>query len=142
MSRISDPTYSRTMQEEGDLQLLAGISLIKSTGLVKWDVVLNTFAKGDELKDFDKRWKSIDPAFGRVILWHTFATGAEYFLKGILLLNGIEVRFVDPNKKKLDFPPIDLTSLTEWASGFFSYPPSVSKSEAISFGDRGRVHTT
>jgi hypothetical protein len=129
------------MQEEGDLQVLAGISLITSTGLVQWDSARHVFAKGDELEDFNKRWESINPAFGRVILWHTFATGAEYFLKGVLLLNGKEVRFVEDDKKKqkLVFPPTDPASLTTWASHFFNSPPTAPKSEAISFGDLGSI---
>lgn len=141
MSRIPNPKFSRTMLEEGDLQLLAGISLITSTGLVQWNSVRHVFVKGDELEDFDRRWESINPAFGRVILWHTFATGVEYFLKGVLLLNEQEVRFVEDDKKKqkLDFPPTDRASLAEWASRFFSNPPTASKSEVISFGDLGSI---
>ena len=139
MPRIPEPGFSRSQIDEGELQLLAGISLIESSGLVRWNTRDGKFDDGDDLPAFDKRWQKMNLAFGRVILWHTFATGVEYFLKGMLLLNGEEVRFVEADKRKLDFPHVDGPSLKNWADKFFVQPPVPPKSEAISFGQLGDI---
>jgi hypothetical protein len=78
------------MPTDGKLQVTASISLLKNSKLVHWKKKSAEFVSIDQGR-FEKSWRRIDPAFGRLICWINFSAGAEFLAKGICLLRGIEI---------------------------------------------------
>lgn len=59
--------FSRTIEEEGALQITAGVALIRASQLLSWDDKTHRFVySGDDV--FNYLWRLLDPAFGRVIV--------------------------------------------------------------------------
>ncbi|MGV7240931.1 hypothetical protein [Caballeronia sp. M23-90] len=118
MSDVPEQNFRRTMADEGDLQILAGISLISASCLRYWDTEHHKFACPDA-GFFLGPWTQIDRAFGRVLLWNAFSAGAEYMLKGVVLANGREIRDDSPVEVK-GYPKTDEAELTAWAARCYS----------------------
>lgn len=98
--------------DDGRLQVTAGASLLENSRLVVWSADAARF--NPQTRDvFELSWqRNIDPTFGRLICWITFAAGAEFLAKGICLVRGIEIR----KEKKLPINPSG--SIQQWASKF------------------------
>ncbi|VWM03214.1 hypothetical protein BLA6992_01958 [Burkholderia lata] len=113
-------TWTRSMAEEGELQLVAGVALITASKLLGWNPGARRF-KSVDLHTFTHYWESIDEGFGRVILWNAFSTGAEYLFKGFLMANGLEMRDSNP-QKKLHIPAPG--ALQQWIDDVWDDPDS------------------
>jgi len=93
-------------------QFRAGICLIEKSRLLKFD-------KGDfkfepVLQDqFEREARTLDPDFGRVMLWLWFSTGAEYLLKGYMILQDPE--FLKQADKPLPLLPMS-SRPADWAN--------------------------
>jgi hypothetical protein len=97
---------------DGQLQVTAAVSLLENSRLVEWIPEQGRFAAVDR-DVFEFYWqKSIDPVFGRLICWISFAAGAEFLAKGMCLVRGIEIRTEQPVPK---YPTMDID---QWASSF------------------------
>ncbi|MGZ4925329.1 MAG: hypothetical protein ACXV4B_02625 [Halobacteriota archaeon] len=90
----------RSTEEEGLLQLVAGSRLICISGLLSWDESEHRFCLPSN--NFDVTWTGLDDTFGRVVLWNAFSAGAEFFFKGFLMANGVEIR---SEYDKVKYPP-------------------------------------
>lgn len=66
-------------------QIGAGITLIVKSGLMEFDRGTCLFGILPE-NEFEFRASELDPNFGRLMYWIWFSTGAEYLLKGFLIL--------------------------------------------------------
>jgi hypothetical protein len=92
-----------SIADEARLQTTAGVALLENSRLLRWSDPKAAFVAASE-KDFEGYpTKSLDPHFGRVIRWIIFSAGAEFFIKGLCLAHGIEVRRPDP-KMVPDYP--------------------------------------
>lgn len=76
--------------EDAGLQSIAGVSLLKTSKLVRWTV--DTGFTAVEFVDFEEACAEVDPSFGRLTCWILFSAGFEFLAKGVCLANGIEVR--------------------------------------------------
>ncbi|CAE6843946.1 hypothetical protein R69658_06852 [Paraburkholderia aspalathi] len=126
--------FSRTTEEEGALQITAGVALIRASQLLSWDDKAHRFVySGDDV--FNYLWRLLDPAFGRVILWSTFSTGAEYLFKGFLMANGDDIRATEL-ELKLSMPtgPLD-----QWIDDVYANSSTLQKAPMPSFGTLGNV---
>ena len=85
----------------------AGRSLLESSGLVGFRG--DSFVcKGDE-EAFEELWKeSLDPHFGRYMLWVWFSVGAENLVKAALVCNGL----VEGETQELGYPVF--SDETDW----------------------------
>jgi len=91
----------RERQTDGKLQIMAAMSLLKFSRLVRWDTALAEFVAVPR-DSFESDWRSVvDPVFGRLICWINFSAGAEFMAKGTCLLCDVEIR--KPQKEKIDF---------------------------------------
>lgn len=70
-------------------QFRAGIRLIEKSELLEFDQASFTFSAVAEAT-FEDKAKKLDEHFGRVMYWIWFSTGAEYLLKGFMIVQ-------DPN---------------------------------------------
>lgn len=66
-------------------QIAAGLSLIVKSGLMTFDLE-ECALHAVPAHLFEKHAADLDPDFGRVMYWLWFSTGAEYLLKGFLIL--------------------------------------------------------
>jgi len=119
MSDAQTKEHRRTPQEEGDLQILAGVSLVSASKLLDWDTDAHRFICNADSGTFLGAWTQLDPVFGRVLLWNAFSAGAEYLLKGVVLVNGKEIREGAPSKVKA-YPDTDEAKLKAWAARCYS----------------------
>lgn len=102
------------MDKDARLQTTAGVALLNSSLLVSWDRADGRFHAKDS-ESFEREWKkAFGPPFGRLICWMQFSAGSEFFLKGICLANGIEIR------KDISVPayPSKSLSLSDWIKGY------------------------
>ena len=100
------------MEEDGRLQVLAGIELLEQSRLIKWssEELIFTAVNRD---NFECSWKKVfDPTFGRFICWILFSSGAELFAKGICLINQVEIR----HTRKVRSYPSSESNIDLWIS--------------------------
>jgi hypothetical protein len=107
--------FSRTAKEEGALQITAGVALIRASQLLLWDDEIHRFVAPRDAAVFNYLWSILDPGFGRVILWSTFSTGAEYLFKGFLMANDDDVRAPELDEK-LSMPT---GSIDQWIDDLY-----------------------
>src|SRR5262245_39228498 len=82
----------RDIKIDGRLQATAGAVLLHRSRLLQWSSGLADFVPVPR-QTFEYSWRmDVDPAFGRLMCWIQFSAGAEFWLKGLCLLHGIEVR--------------------------------------------------
>lgn len=79
------PTPLAEQREIAIKQFRAGICLIENSGLLQFDRTSFTFQALPE-KSFEDKAKKLDKNFGRVMYWVWFSTGAEYLLKGFMIV--------------------------------------------------------
>jgi hypothetical protein len=84
----------RPLQDDGILQLAAGISLLRMSNLVLWTDELLRFELRSE-DAFEHAARDVDLLFGRLVKWMQFSAGFEFVLKGVLLLAGKDFRVDD-----------------------------------------------
>ena len=97
---------------DGWLQLTAGASLLEQSRLIEWNEQSHEFtAVPRDVFEFCCR-KEFDPVFGRLSCWIKFSAGAEMFLKGAIILHGINIR------KNQDIPRHPTSNMDEWAAQF------------------------
>ncbi|MCY0387913.1 hypothetical protein OVY01_11835 [Robbsia sp. Bb-Pol-6] len=127
------PKFTRSAQEDGFLQVLAGISLIETSGVLTWNDVANTFdCMNDE--HFDGFWRArFGPVFGRTCAWNMFSTGAEFLLKGLMLSFNRPIR----TAKKARSYPSNLTKsgIEQWAADYKDEEPDVWVGNYKTMGD-------
>ncbi len=115
---------------EGVRQLAAAIALMCSSKMVELDRDSRTFKPVPELA-FEAEAAKQHPAFGRVMLWILFSTGAEYLLKASLIFSGLlELR----TKQKLGIPLKGTPWTSEWLQ-------SVPASDVANFYTMGQVRS-
>lgn len=101
------------LQTDGRLQVTAGASLLDHSRLLRWDVNASQFVTS-EREEFEAYWReNVDPAFGRLICWINFSAGAEFFVKGLCLLHGVNIRTAD---RDVPCYPKQGDNLPEWAA--------------------------
>lgn len=98
-------------QIDGRLQVTAAASLLEHSQLLKWCVGSSEFIPVSRYA-FEESWRNIDIVFGRLICWINFSAGAEFLIKGVCLLNGIEIR------RRQDVPDYPHTELDGWIAQF------------------------
>jgi hypothetical protein len=76
---------------EGRLQVVAALNLIEASRLLRWETDAARFEPSSS-ETFGRDWKLVHPIFGRLICWMMFCSGAEYFAKGVCLVNKIDIR--------------------------------------------------
>jgi hypothetical protein len=82
----------RERKIDGRLQVIAAMSFLNFSRLVRWDINSAEFtAVPRDL--FESAWRrEVDPVCGRLICWINFSAGAEFLAKGVCLLRDVEVR--------------------------------------------------
>jgi len=99
---------------DGWLQLTAGTSLLGQSRLVEWNHSTYEFtAVPREVFEFCCR-KEFDPVFGRLSCWIKFSAGAEMFVKGAIIINGIDIR------KTGEIPYYPTENMEKWATEYRS----------------------
>jgi hypothetical protein len=96
---------------DGKFQVCAALGLLDHSGLVEWNVELEAF-EPIERGVFELSWQKVDPVFGRLICWISFAAGAEFLIKGVCLTHEIEIR------EEHDVPAYPTGSIDEWIPRF------------------------
>lgn len=74
------------------LQILAGVSLLHSSRLIRWSDEHLRFEPTDHETFEATAFSDLDPCFGRLMRWMLFASGAEFIGKGLCLAHGIDLR--------------------------------------------------
>jgi hypothetical protein len=100
----------RDFETDGRMQVTAAISLLEFSGLIRWDRENSKFVAAS-LENFGAYWRnSVDQVFGRLICWISFSAGFEFLVKGVCLLQKIEIR------KKQEVPnyPSPYMDLKDW----------------------------
>jgi hypothetical protein len=110
--------FTRSKQDDGLLQFVAGIGLVDVSGVLRWSHEMHNFECPTDA-DYQKFWeKHFDAVFGRVASWNTFSTAAEFLLKGLLLSYEIPIR--KPKKVK-NYPKSTLAADVQlWAKNYAS----------------------
>jgi len=119
------------METDGRLQVFAALALLDSSRLVRWTAELAAFEPiGRET--FERSWrKDVDPDFGRLICWISFATGAEFLAKGVCLTRGVEIR------TEQSVPKYPTENIEAWAPMFLEEPGSAGTDSMTHFGTLG-----
>jgi hypothetical protein len=113
---------------DGRLQIAAAVALLENSRLVDWISECCEFVAVDR-QIFEWSWrKDIDPVFGRVICWISFAAGAEFLAKGTCLVRGVEIR------KEMPVPSYPSEGIDAWASKFVQSPGSYGTIDVTNFG--------
>ena len=92
-------------------QVLAGIDLLSWSRLCSWNDVTLTFAAIDE-SAYEAGHSGADSRTGRLLSWIAFGVGAEYLIKGVSMLRGIEVT----TTRNVIQPPATNENLDTWAA--------------------------
>ncbi len=80
--------------------LRAGISLVNWSKLAIWDSdTLKLIANEDKSLATYEGFKDVHNEYGRLICWITFSVGAEYLIKGFLIVLKDEKGLIIPDKK-------------------------------------------
>lgn len=96
---------------DGRLQVTAAAALLRNSMLVEWNPELCKFVPVPR-EVFASSWREVDPVFGRLICWISFAAGAEFLAKGTCLVRGVEIR------RPVSVPAYPVTDVELWAPGF------------------------
>jgi hypothetical protein len=97
---------------DGRLQVVAAVSLLDNSRLIRWISAANEFVPIAR-ETFEQSWQNdLDPVFGRLICWISFSAGAELLAKGLCLVHGLEIR-----KEEL-VPKYPTADIDEWISTF------------------------
>jgi hypothetical protein len=100
---------------------------------VEWKPDQKLFASVPR-ETFEYSWRTdVDPVFGRLICWILFSAGAEFWLKGLCLLRGINIR--EPAK----VPQYPQGDLDRWAKEFDQNHKSHGVIEITKFRALGRL---
>ena len=119
------------MEKDGQLQICAALSLLNNSRLVAWKAELAAFKPVDR-DIFELSWrKDVDPDFGRLICWMSFAAGAEFFAKGVCLIRGVEIR------TEQSVPMYPSESIKDWVPRFLKHPDE--KGTMVSATDYGTL---
>lgn len=115
---------------DGKLQVLAGVALLKSSRLVRWDSGTERFSAVPWI-EFEAQWKAVDPVFGRLACWILFSAGAEMLAKGLCLLHNV----MTPTQQ--DVPAIPTGNLATWAHNYVLDPRAQGTVKTPRFGQLG-----
>lgn len=88
----------------GMKQIAAGVTLIVKSNLMTFDLDECAF-RVEPSALFEKKASALDRDFGRVMYWLWFSTGAEYLLKGFLIL--ADPQFLESEDKFATPPQTD-----------------------------------
>ena len=118
---------------DGKLQVTAAVALLEHSRLVDWVPERCAFVPVTR-EAFETSWRrDVDPVFGRVICWISFAAGAEFLAKGTCLARGVEIR------KPKRVPAYPTSSIEEWVSQFLRPGGSYEKMDVTNFGTLGNL---
>ena len=108
------------------LQILAGVSLLHCSRLIRWSDEDLRFESIDRDTFESTAFADLDPHFGRLMRWMLFASGAEFLGKGLCLAHGIDLRM---SHNAPNYPPshprhdvadwIEAVSEDPWRTGSF-----------------------
>ena len=108
------------IQTDARLQVLAGVSLLHSSRLVRWSDEDAQFEHVEHETFESTAFADLDPHFGRLIRWMLFASGAEFLGKGLCLLHGIDLR---TEQDAPAYPPTQLPDdVSRWISAMSANP--------------------
>lgn len=126
----------------GRLQVTAGAGLLRWSHLIRFDEN-NIRFQANTLAAFKTRWTLLDPILGRLTCWIAFSVGAEYFAKGICLMQGLDA-VVRNLHKVLAYPSCE-EPIDPWAEKVLAgNVPKASRPKFATLGelvnaDRGRT---
>ena len=113
---------------DGILQVAAAVALLENSRLVGLIPERCEFVPVTG-EAFESSWRrDVDPVFGRVICWISFAAGAEFLAKGTCLARGVQIR------KPKRVPAYPTTSIEEWVPQFLKPGGSYDKMHVTDFG--------
>lgn len=122
MTHDDEKPPSLSAEEKKELaiqQFRAGICLIENSGLLEFDSSDYKFSPVPQY-DFEYKARELDADFGRVMLWLWFSTGAEYLLKGFMILQ-------NPQFPKQEDKPVPLLPMEDrpsnWADNIIGQKP-------------------
>jgi hypothetical protein len=92
---------------EARFQTTAGASFLTTSRLVKWSGRHAKFQSVSHKVFEGYSVKGLDRHFGRVMRWMLFSVGAEFFLKGLCLARGVEIRRAE-QKSVPHYPKFDI----------------------------------
>src|SRR5882724_10145013 len=99
------------MEIDGRLQVTAGAALLPRSRLVEWNRETIVFTPVPRETFEYSLQMDVDPALGRLMCWILFSAGAEFLLKRLCLLHGIEIGDSDVSQ----YPVGDID---EWALAY------------------------
>ena len=82
----------RKIEEDGRLQVIAGMAALDRSRLVTFNFTLARFEAPTEHAFEEWAEVNVDLDFGRLLSWIVFSAGAEFLAKGVCLANNIEIR--------------------------------------------------
>jgi hypothetical protein len=125
------------IQTDARLQVLAGVSLLHSSRLVRWSDEDAQFEHVDHETFESTAFADLDPHFGRLIRWMLFTSGAEFLGKGLCLLHGIDLR---TEQDAPAYPPTQLPDdVSRWISAMSADPWNAGKFKVTHFGQLGQL---
>lgn len=109
-------SFTRSKQDDGLLQFVAGMALVNVSGVLCWSEKAHVFECPTAV-EYEKSWtERFDPVFGRVASWNMFSTGAEFLLKGLLLSYDMPIR---GRKKVRNYPQATTAAgIQSWAGSY------------------------
>jgi hypothetical protein len=118
----------KSSELDGRLQVSAGAALLHRSRLLEWNGDHCQFIPVPR-ETFEYSWRmDADPVFGRLMCWIHFSAGAEFWLKGLCLVHGIDFR--KPGK----VPRYPHGDIEDWAGHFSRNPESQGMVEITKFG--------
>ncbi|MGH2397070.1 MAG: hypothetical protein ACRDFW_08790 [bacterium] len=115
------------------LQVSAAIALLETSRLVEWNATAGRFQPVDR-ELFEVAWRlDVHPVFGRLMCWMLFAAGSEFLLKGVCLLNGIEIRHPQ------EVPVHPSGGIAQWVPAFLNDWKSTGTTPVTHFGALGAL---
>ena len=123
----------RTAFQDGRLQVTAAAALLQNSRLVEWRTDASRFFPVlREIFEYSIR-RDVDPVFGRLICWILFSAGAEFLVKGVCLVRGVEIR------TEQEVPPHPTGNIHEWISEFRGNWRSQGLMTTTFFGTMGSI---
>jgi hypothetical protein len=117
---------------DGRLQVTAALALLDRSLLVKWSAFEMRFTPVSR-ETFEKSWRQIHPAFGRLMCWMLFSAGAELLAKGACLCAGLDFR---RNRQVPSYPDGQLET---WSRDFLSNWATIGTVELPQYGTLGSL---
>ena len=119
------------------LQILAGVSLLHSSRLIRWSDEDLRFESIDRDSFESTAFADLDPHFGRLMRWMLFASGAEFLGKGLCLAHGIDLR---TSQKAPNYPPTQLKNdVADWIEAVSEGPWKTGSFPVTHFGQLGQL---